>query len=173
MPYIAIYQRTLPRYFIESWIYSSCLSVIEYCDKLASEVTITSPKLESFNAAKGELFELARNQVRHPLAPSYFSDRFTLCSTKLDILGVDVGHLPSQPPFSRARVHRLQPDSQSQDNTTTTKISNSEIMTAIDHADSFYELYIDITNLAISMYTKSGRKKFALRLHESLAALDS
>jgi len=60
-----MYQRTLPRYFIESWIYSSCLSVIEYCDKLASEFTITSPKLESFNAAKGELFELARNQVRH------------------------------------------------------------------------------------------------------------
>jgi len=52
------------------------------------------------------------------------------------------------------------------------EITNTEILSAIETADLFYELYVTTTNRAIDMYTQAGRRKFALRLHGSLAALD-
>jgi hypothetical protein len=33
-------------------------------------------------------------------------------------------------------------------------------------------MYVKMTNRAIDAYVKAGRRKFALRLHGSLAALD-
>jgi len=35
-----------------------------------------------------------------------------------------------------------------------------------------YDIYVKLTNRAIDAYVKAGRRKFALRLHGSLAALD-
>ncbi|RDB24044.1 Trafficking protein particle complex subunit 10 [Hypsizygus marmoreus] len=142
-------ESSLPPMFIESWIYSSALSVVEYCDNWASNFSISGPKLNSFNAAKGELLELARDQ--------------------LDVIGVNAGHLPPKPPFCSAYNPSRSRLSQSSAPHT---ISNSAILAAIENADAFYKLYIDVTNRAIEMYTKAGRKKFALRLHGSLAALD-
>ncbi|KAF8061615.1 trafficking protein particle complex subunit 10 [Lyophyllum atratum] len=141
-------ERTLPPFFVESWIYSSALSVVEYCDNWASGFSVVGPKLNSFNAAKGELLELARIQ--------------------LDLIGVTVGHLPRRPPFSSSCQSSSLPLQTSSKET----ISNADILKAVDDADAFYRLYIDATNRAIDMYTKAGRKKFALRLHGSLAALD-
>lgn len=54
----------------------------------------------------------------------------------------------------------------------TQSISNPDIRACIDDAEFFYDLYIRITNRAIEMYARSKRRKFALKLHESLAALD-
>lgn len=39
-------------------------------------------------------------------------------------------------------------------------------------ADTFYDLYLGLTNRAIELYAKGNRRKFALKLHGSLAALD-
>jgi hypothetical protein len=76
--------------------------------------------------------------------------------------------LPRKPPFSSslssevtaAKVNSRAP------------ISNKDLLGAIQDREVFYKLYIDITNRAISMYTKAGRRKSALKLHGSLAALD-
>lgn len=57
-------QITLPPFFVESWAYSSALSVVEQCDLWSSALTMEGNKLAAFNAGKGELLELARNQVR-------------------------------------------------------------------------------------------------------------
>lgn len=51
-------------------------------------------------------------------------------------------------------------------------ISNESLLEAVNDRNAFYKTYIDITNRAISMYTKAGRRKSALKLHGSLAALD-
>lgn len=64
------------------------------------------------------------------------------------------------------------PPVDSSQTSSTLQISNMEILAAIKSQDSFYELYVSTTNRAIDMYTKAGRRKFALRLHGSLAALD-
>jgi hypothetical protein len=52
------------------------------------------------------------------------------------------------------------------------KITQPEILSSIEDIDAFYDLYINVTNRAIDMYAKAGRRKFALKLHGSLAALD-
>lgn len=54
-------QNTLPQYFVESWIYSSALSVVEDTEPWARGLEASS--LTAFNASKAELLELARNQV--------------------------------------------------------------------------------------------------------------
>lgn len=56
-------QNTLPEHFVESWVYSSSLSVVEQCDTWAQELQPQSVSQDGFNAGKGELTELARNQV--------------------------------------------------------------------------------------------------------------
>lgn len=61
-----ISQDSLPRFFVESWTYSSALSVVEQCDAWAKGLEFPKIALANFNALKGELMELARHQVRLP-----------------------------------------------------------------------------------------------------------
>ncbi|KAF9466293.1 trafficking protein particle complex subunit 10 [Collybia nuda] len=144
-------EKNLAPFFLQSWTYSSALSVVSQCDQWASTLDMTGSRLNAFNAAKGELLELARNQ--------------------LDMVGVRVGHLPSKPPFATAYEPLPLPVDTSEVSSTS-RISNAEILAAIENGDPFYELYVTTTNRAIDMYAKAGRRKFALRLHGSLAALD-
>ncbi|KAJ3796702.1 trafficking protein particle complex subunit 10 [Lentinula aff. detonsa] len=138
----------IPPLFVESWIYSSALSAVDQCDTWGSKVDLDA-KRPAFNAGKAELLELGRNQ--------------------LDVLGIEKQYLPCKPPFSSAllvsRPEHAQPKS-------TESISNPQLLTALKDQDTFYDLYILITNRAIDLYAKSGRRKFALKLHGSLAALD-
>jgi len=46
-------------------------------------------------------------------------------------------------------------------------------MLVIGDKDAFYDLYCAISNRAIDMYVKAGRRKFALKLHGSIAAMDA
>ncbi len=54
----------------------------------------------------------------------------------------------------------------------TQSINNPDVRACIDDSEFFYDLYIRITNRVIEMYARSKRRKFALKLHETLAALD-
>lgn len=54
----------------------------------------------------------------------------------------------------------------------TKSISNKDLIAAMNDRNTFYEQYVRLTNRAIDMYVKAGRRKFALKLHGSLAALD-
>lgn len=51
-------------------------------------------------------------------------------------------------------------------------VSNVELVSAMADKDAFYDLYIQITNRAIELYARAGRRKFAIKLHGDLAALD-
>lgn len=80
-----------------------------------------------------------------------------------------MGHLPQRPPFSMM----VSPNpSDSIQERSSKDISNSELLSCIKDKDVFYDLYVAVTNRAIDMYAKAGRRKFALKLHGSLAALD-
>ncbi|TRM61873.1 trafficking protein particle complex subunit 10 [Schizophyllum amplum] len=140
-------QNTLPQYFIESWTYSSALSVVAQCDSWLAAFRVESPKVAALNAGKGELLELARIQ--------------------LDNIGINAGHLPNKPPFCNAYQGPVSTTTESP-----LKISNRDVLYAISDKDHFHELYVSTTKLAIDMYAKAGRRKFALKLHGSLAALD-
>ncbi|CCL99344.1 uncharacterized protein FIBRA_01362 [Fibroporia radiculosa] len=143
---------TLPMFFVESWTYSSALSVVETCDAWAGNASFSKISSARFSALKGELLELAQQQ--------------------LDIIGTKVGHLPMRPPFSIV----IPPPSPTMDKPSqersTQKITRSDLITAIDNQESFYDLYIQLANRAIELYASAGRRKFALKLHGNLAALD-
>ncbi|KAJ7740726.1 trafficking protein particle complex subunit 10 [Mycena maculata] len=141
-------EETIPEFFVESWTYSSALSVVDQCDAWAAPLSLQGSKLSTFNAGKGELLELARNQ--------------------LDLIGVNVGHLPARPPFSNSPGTPSSSGSPASEK----KISCVDILESIKNRDTFYETYVEITNRAIDMYAQAGRRKFALKLHGSLAALD-
>ncbi|KAG2116743.1 uncharacterized protein F5147DRAFT_743305 [Suillus discolor] len=141
----------LPEYFIESWIFSSALSVVDQCDTWATTIELDSIQLARFSASKGELLELAK--------------------TQLDIIGVKVGHLPKKLPFASIEETALHPE-QIGKRSSTRRISNQEIILAIRDKEAFYDLYCATSNRAIDMYVKAGRRKIALKLHGFLAALD-
>ncbi|KAI0780765.1 trafficking protein particle complex subunit 10 [Trametes elegans] len=143
---------TLPPFFIESWIYSSSLSVVDQCDEWAQSIEFGKADLAAFNATKGELVELARHQ--------------------LDTLGIAASHLPKKPPFSLVLPVNHSETKSSQIQDAVESISTSELSTALKDKDAFYELYVGVTNRAIELYAAAGRRKFALKLHGSLAALD-
>ncbi|KAF9264760.1 hypothetical protein L218DRAFT_979450 [Marasmius fiardii PR-910] len=138
-------EATLPSFFVESWIYSSALSVVEQCDLWVAELGL-DPNLSPYNAGKAELIQLARNQ--------------------LDAIGVELGHLPTKPPFSSIlSFYGKRTSSGGQ-------ISNEQLLATLTDKEPFYDLYIQITTRAIDLYAKAGRRKFALKLHGSIAALD-
>lgn len=58
-------QNSFTTFFLESWIYSAALNVTTHCETWATKVQLDGQQLTAFNACKGELLELARNQVRH------------------------------------------------------------------------------------------------------------
>ena len=100
---------------------------------------------------------------------SFQRERSHWTKSQLDIIGVRTGHLPMNPPFS---VNKLSSGDVASKSCSSTSISNEDLLKATNDREVFYKLYIDITNRAISMYTKAGRRKSALKLHGSLAALD-
>ncbi|KAI0093548.1 trafficking protein particle complex subunit 10 [Irpex rosettiformis] len=140
----------LPPFFIEAWSYSSALSVVDQCDNWAKSLQLDKHALISFNAVKGELVELARHQ--------------------LDVLGIAAGFLPLKPPFSNSV-----PSTKTRGITDTpdfSRISRAELQTALKDKEAFFEMYVALTNRAIEYYVAASRRKFALRMHGSLAALD-
>lgn len=140
-------QSSLPKYFVESWKYTSALSVVDQCDQWASSATPEGSDGTAYQAARGELLELARMQ--------------------LDRIGLQMDYLPSKPPFTLclSAVSASQGDNGQQ-------ISNQALVDAMATAEAFYNLYFDLTNRAVDSYAKGKRRKFALKMHGSLAALD-
>ncbi|KAH7090076.1 trafficking protein particle complex subunit 10 [Auriculariales sp. MPI-PUGE-AT-0066] len=136
----------LPEHFIEAWTYSACHSVVQQCDAWAAAASASSGASDAtFSAAKGELYDLARAQVER--------------------LGVLRGHLPAQPPFN-TNIGTSPPVAKD------LVISCEPIVGALASREAFDKLYISVTNRTIAMYDKGGRRKFALRLHGCIAALD-
>lgn len=79
-----------------------------------------------------------------------------------------MGFLPSQPPFSNA----LPQNRRGGEKKNLDKISRQDLKAALQDKDAFFDLYVNLTNKAIELYANAGRRKFALRMHGSLAALD-
>jgi hypothetical protein len=52
------------------------------------------------------------------------------------------------------------------------QFANDTLNVALNNRQAFDELYIALTNRAVDFYAKSGRRKFALKLHGFLAAFE-
>lgn len=58
-------KKDLSDFFLESWIYSASIGVVNQCDAWADAASLEPPAMISLNAAKAELLDLARSQVSH------------------------------------------------------------------------------------------------------------
>ena len=83
-----------------------------------------------------------------------------------------VGHLPNKLPFSLSWHESGGTPRFADGQPLSTKISRKELVEALSDQQAFDKLYIETTQRAIDMYAKGHRRKFALKLHGSLAALD-
>ena len=90
---------------------------------------------------------------------------------KLETIGIKLGYLPSLPPFSTTYTLPDDPLKPKQ-YLSLSKISNTELLSSLEHQAAFDDLYVHVANRAIDMYTKALRPKFTLKLRGSLAALD-
>lgn len=94
--------------------------------------------------------------------------------SQLDILGIATGFLPNKPPFSLAIPSTPSGSviKDSKDKRGSMTITRPELLSSLDEQDTLYDLYVSVTNRAIELYASAGRRKFALKLHGTLAALD-
>ncbi|KAG8906639.1 hypothetical protein FRB99_006427 [Tulasnella sp. 403] len=149
-------EESLSEFFLESWMYSSAFNVVEQCEAWAEGVALDGTSKAMFSAAKGELLELARCQ--------------------LDKIGIRKGYLPPVPPFSVSLASPsacLGPSgSPVTPSRTGPPISTKDLVEALHSRDDFDRLYITTTNQAIQTYNSCGRRRFALKLHASLGALE-
>ncbi|KZT44032.1 hypothetical protein SISSUDRAFT_977081 [Sistotremastrum suecicum HHB10207 ss-3] len=142
---------TLPRFFIESWIYSSSLATVEQCEQWSVKIHMDGPSTAMFNAAKSELLDLALVQ--------------------LNKIGLEKNYLPHQPPFARTTPGHQ--DSEVEDHQSASgSISQPELLRALTDQEAFYSIYISLTHRVIDLCAKGGRRKFAVKKHGDLALLE-
>ncbi|CAG8715385.1 8938_t:CDS:2, partial [Funneliformis caledonium] len=146
------HQAKMGEHFLESWIFSSCMSVVNECEELAPLTSMDESSSIAFNAAKGELLDLARKQ--------------------LDKIGIYYEHLPASLPFtaSLGDVNLPAIDEEGKAKKIFT-ITNKELQEAINSQNDFDVLYLSLTNRALRAYECSARLRSVLRLQGDVAAL--
>lgn len=95
-------------------------------------------------------------------------------ASQLDRIGVRLGYLPNETPFSSAfnSDEGAAKASNAEKKRMSQSVSSQDVLSSINSKVSFYDVYTKLTNRAIDLFVKAGRRKFALKLHGSLAALD-
>jgi hypothetical protein len=92
-----------------------------------------------------------------------------LARSQLEVIGIELGYLPREPPFTiglpkRTRRASVVPAD--------IPITSEDITATVEGQDAFYDIYIRLTSQTLGLYAEGGRRKFALKLHGALAALD-
>ncbi|CAE6406682.1 unnamed protein product [Rhizoctonia solani] len=158
--------------FLESWIFSCALNVVDECDGWmeagGGQESLSDTKGNGYGAAKCELLELAREQ--------------------LDKIGIRAGHLPRTAPFSTSLPDH---DAKSRPNPTTYEphaavsdpnseehrrfsrlgVTNAHLLEAIDSVTAFDDIYKQLVTRIIETCQFSGRSRTAMRFQGTLAAL--
>jgi hypothetical protein len=134
------------------------MTTIEHCDELASD----DEEDPLFSSAKAELLEISLSQVSDHCTSIHGAHELG----KLNSLGISCNYLSPQPALHAKlakstdsfRVRHLNAG-------TLTGITNQELRRALKSADHFREFYGGLTERAIDLYVKGGRRKFAVKLH--------
>jgi hypothetical protein len=149
IPSIRENEEHLPENFVESWVFTACMNVVNECEPLASQLIINNTDLVvPYNAVKADLLLTSRRQ--------------------LDKIGVKCGHLPMTDPFSiyinHNEVKKTSDDPKK-------LITNVKLLEAIESIESFDKTYMGLSTRAIKSYDASFRSKAALNVHGDIAAL--
>ncbi|KAI8062176.1 trafficking protein particle complex subunit 10 [Gongronella butleri] len=147
IPSIRENQANLTSHFLESWVFSACMNVVNECEPVAVQLATSNPDfIPPYNAVKADLLLTARRQ--------------------LDKLGVLQGHLPSTPPFAIHLESHTDTDKPSESG-----ITNQKLIEALTSVNAFDKMYMALSTRAIKSYDASSRARAALSVHGDIAAL--
>ncbi|KAF9911607.1 hypothetical protein BX616_010548 [Lobosporangium transversale] len=135
--------------FLESWIYTACMSIVNECDETIPLSTDDPHTMVSLDGAKAELLQLARQQ--------------------LDKLGIQHGRLPKELPFTMSLGYD-NTDSPTPEEVEKRPMPN-ELQEAVSSDETFDAVYMSVSARAIRGYDGSGRRRSSLLLHGDVAAL--
>ncbi|KAG0056417.1 hypothetical protein BGZ83_005132 [Gryganskiella cystojenkinii] len=135
--------------FLESWIYSACMCIVNECDDTVPMSTDDPHMMVLLDGAKAELLQLARQQ--------------------LDKLGVQHGSLPKELPFTMSIGYDDYVDPNAED--VERKPMSKYLLEAISTNETFDALYMSVSARAIKGFDGSGRHRSSLLLHGDVAAL--
>ncbi|KAG2194871.1 hypothetical protein INT47_002665 [Mucor saturninus] len=151
IPSIRENEEHLPESFVESWVFSACMNVVNECEPLFAQLVANNTDLiVPYNAVKADLLLTARRQ--------------------LDKIGIKCKHLPLTDPFSIYIDHvksaqPLNPDEPKK------HITNVKLLEAIESVEAFDKTYMGLSTRAIKSYDASYRSRAALNVHGDIAAL--
>lgn len=122
IPSIRENEEHLPESFVESWVFSACMNVVNECEPLFAQLVANNTDLiVPYNAVKADLLLTARRQ--------------------LDKIGIKCKHLPLTDPFSIYINHvenaqSLNPDEPKK------HITNVKLLEAIESVEAFDKTYM-------------------------------
>lgn len=151
IPSIRENEEHLPENFVESWVFSACMNVVNECEPLSSQLIVNNTDLVvPYNAVKADLLLTARRQ--------------------LDKIGVKCGHLPMTDPFS-IYMNRTEATKTPNPDEPKKSITNVKLLEAIESIEAFDKTYMGLSTRAIKSYDASFRSRAALNVHGDIAAL--
>ncbi|GJJ73122.1 trafficking protein particle complex subunit 10 [Entomortierella parvispora] len=136
--------------FLESWIYSACMCIVNECDDTVPMSSDDPHMMVLLDGAKAELLQLARQQ--------------------LDRLGIQHGRLPEELPFTMS-VGFEDNNDQAHSEEVERKPMSKDLLEAVSTNETFDALYMSVSARAIKGFDGSGRHRSSLLLHGDVAAL--
>ncbi|ORX94739.1 hypothetical protein K493DRAFT_301887 [Basidiobolus meristosporus CBS 931.73] len=141
------FQSSFSTNFLEIWTFSSCMNVVETCEKAHVSSRRDSGFHSHYAAVKAEL---------------------------LDKLGIYYGYLPCSPPFIMSLESNTSEQQQEIDSSLAEHpkaMHNEALRNAIGDAQAFYDLYHELSNRAIKYYDLSGHTRYIDQLQGDIASL--
>ncbi|KAF9291883.1 hypothetical protein BGZ68_001437 [Mortierella alpina] len=135
--------------FLESWIYSACMCIVNECDETVPLALNDPHMMVMLDGKRAELLQLARQQ--------------------LDKLGIQYNRLPKELPFTMSLGYDDSTTASSED--IEKKPMSKGLLDAVSTNESFDALYMSVSARAIKGFDASGRHRSSLLLHGDVAAL--
>ncbi|KAI7848995.1 trafficking protein particle complex subunit 10 [Circinella umbellata] len=142
--------------FLESWVFSACMNIVNECEPLSTNLIAADPNfIIVYSAVKADLLLTARRQ--------------------LDKLGIKYKHLPVTEPFSiylDSKVENINNDEiKSPPAKSKGSMTNEKLLEAINSVEAFDKMYMALSTRGIKSYDACYRPRAALTVHGDIAAL--
>lgn len=166
IPSIRENQEHLPESFVESWVFSACMNVVNECEPLATQlITNNTDLIVPYNAVKADLLLTARRQldkigIKCKHLP--FTDPFTIYIDHVDTAGADEKKQEGEDQEGEDQEGEKEPKK---------SITNIKLLEAIESIEAFDKTYMGLSTRAIKSYDASYRSRAALNVHGDIAAL--
>lgn len=159
--YAYLHQGLLKRYFIESWIYTASLEVVDKCHQLVNARKMNAAAIPDLLPILAELTELATRQVEK--------------------LGMIFGYLPRAHPFLMSAQsltlddpedRQIDEAEEAMDTPSHLESSNAELQDSFRDEAKFDSLYRSMLDRVHEAWTSSMRMRSANKVKGTLAALE-